>query len=146
MEAAVLVPVLGVVLALMLEPCCALYTRQVMWAAASEGLRVAATAPDGSLEDRVSSYVLRRLRAVPEVSVFHVGGRADWDVSVSREEGGEVRVGVSGHLRPLPLAGVAMGALGEVDGRGLVLRVEVRQDLRQEWIAGDYGSWVGVWS
>lgn len=139
-------PVVGVVLALLLEPCCVLYTRQVMCAAASEGLRVAATAPDDALQDVVGSYVRRRLRAVPELSVFHVGGADDWEVSVSRSSGGEVRVGVVGHVRPLPLVGAAMGALGESDERGLVLRVEQEQDLRQEWVSGGYSSWVGVWS
>lgn len=145
-EAAVLVPVLGVLVALMVEPCCVLYTRTVMHEAAAEAVRVAATAPEDDLEDVVSSYVKRRLTAVPEVPLFHAGGTDDWQVSVTRSEGGAyVEVGVTGHVRPLPIAGVAFSALGDVDEVGVVVEASAREQVRPEWLEGDYESWIKVW-
>ena len=83
-----LLPSVMLLLALLLQPACLLYTRMVMRSAASECARTLATAASGD-EEACKRFVLRRLKAVPEVSVFHVGGESDWDVSLSYAEGGQ---------------------------------------------------------
>lgn len=145
-EAALLMPVLGALIVLMVEPCCVLYTRTVMYEAAGEAVRVAATAPADELDGIVESYARRRLKAVPEVPLFHAGGAGDWQVDVARtDDGGGVEVEISGHVRPLPVAGVLFSALGETDARGVVVKASARQDVRPEWLGGDYETWIGVW-
>ena len=82
-EAAVLVPTVMVVLALLLQPAMLLYTRSVMSGAAAEGARLATTATYDEVASLVDSYVRRRLRAVPDVACFHDGGADAWDVSIA---------------------------------------------------------------
>ena len=143
-EAALLIPTVMVVLALLLQPACLLYTRSVMGAAAAEGVRVMATGVGGP--EACESYVLRRLEAVPSVSIFHSGGMDDWDVSVSGpDENGTACVEVVGHVRPLPLLGAVVSALAASDGEGAVLRVRVEEGVRSSWVGGDYGDWVKIW-
>lgn len=144
MEAALLIPTVMVVLALLLQPACLLYTRSVMGAAAAEGVRVMTTGVGGS--EACESYVLRRLEAVPPVSIFHSGGMGDWAVSVSGpDENGRASVEVVGHVKPLPLFGTVVSALAASDDEGVVLRVRVEESVRSSWVGGDYGDWVGIW-
>lgn len=110
---------------------------------AAEVARLQATSGDAT---DVRAFALRRLRAVPEVSIFHVGGDDDWQVEASGPDAeGLVTVAVVGHARPLPLFGGISSALGEADEAGFVLRVSVRVRVRAEWLEGNYGEWVGLW-
>ena len=139
-EAAMLLPAVMLVLALLVQPACLLYTRSVMSGAATEATRVLATTTD---ESSVRDYVLRRLAAVPEVSVFHVGGQDDWQITLS--SGDEVEVKIAGHVRPLPLMRQIVSALGESDGDGVLLEVDVKADAHASWVKGGYGEWVKAW-
>lgn len=142
-EAAALLPTLMLLFGILLQPACLLYTRAVMRGAAAEVVRVIGTSSSVPDED-CRDFVLRRLKAVPEVPLFHVGGRSDWDVSFERGVG-VVTVSISGHLRPLPLLGITAAALGERDGAGVRLDVQVTERTRPTWLGGDYASWVSVW-
>ena len=142
-EAAVLLPSVMLLFAILLEPACLSYTRTIMRATACETARVAATDYDGDLDD-CKGFALRRLAAVPEVPLFHVGGKADWQVDIERGEH-EVKVAIRGHARPLPLMGVVASALGESDGEGVVPRVEVSEKVRPDWLGGSYESWQQIW-
>lgn len=143
MEAAVLLPTLMLLLALLAQPVCLSYTRAVMRTAAGECARAAATAYADDLE-ACRHYALRRLRAVPNVPLFHVGGEQDWDVRVTRS-GSVVEVSIAGHARPLPLMGTLAALAGAHDGKGVVLRVSLAQDMRPSWLGGDYGAWQTIW-
>jgi len=141
-----MLPALMFVLALMLEPACLLYTTCVMRSAAAEGLRATQTGMDGPGEEACVDYVRRRLAAIPEVAPFHVGGEGDWEVSVSG--GGTsttARVEIAGHARPLPLFAAVTEAFAETDDTGIVLKVEVEQEVRPDWFGGSYDTWTGVW-
>ena len=128
-----MLPMLMLLVALLVQPVCVLYTCMVMRHVAAATARVAATSTGN--ED-VRGYAVRRLGAVPESSVFHVGGGDDWEVSVRRGASGEVCVGIKGHVRPLPLLGVVVGALGRRDGQGILLSVEVTENTRPSWYEG----------
>lgn len=143
-EAAVLLPAVMVVLALLLQPAMLLYTRAIMSGAAAEGARLATTATHDEVTSLVDGYVRRRLRAVPDVSCFHAGGGDAWEVAVM-QDGGRVRVSVVGHAQPLPLVGVMAGLVGQTDGEGVLLLAEVERDMRSEWVGGDYGDWIAAW-
>ena len=143
-EAAVLLPTLMLVIALLVQPVCIIYTRAAMRSAAAEAARAIATDYDGDLSD-CRSYVLRRLEAVPDVPLFHSGGASDWSISLNRGGRG-VNVEVVGHVRPLPLLGVALAAFSESDGKGIVLRESLREEVRPRWIRGTYGDWQRLWA
>lgn len=148
MEAALFVPVLMLLLALLLQPSFLLYTRAVMQQAASEGLRVLATREQGGVatQEACESYVRRRLRAVPYVEAFHVGGDEGWNVTCEGDaSSGSVSVEVQGRLRPLPLVGVLASMLGEADGDLVVVRVRVQARTRPDWLEGSYADWVSMW-
>lgn len=78
-EAVFLLPVLLVVIGLMLEPSILFYNRCVMCNAAAEGCRMLET--NSSDEQSAKAFVARRLRAVPNVDVFHCGG-SKWNVEL----------------------------------------------------------------
>lgn len=139
-EAALLLPSMLVLLALLLEPACLLYTRMVMEHAAAESARLALTA---SAED-AEKFCRRRLKAVPEASLFHVGGEDDWEIECSNENG-KVAVRITGHVRPLPLFNMLAQTVLEHDGAGIVLRVECEVALRPQWLGGDSGAWSRIW-
>ena len=142
-EAAVVLPSLLLVLALLMQPACLSYTRAIMRAAAAECVRAAATAYGGDTS-ACREYALRRLEAVPEVPLFHVGGQGDWDVSIERSDS-HVTVTIIGHARPLPLMGAVASLLSMSDGTGVVLRVALSESTRASWVGGDYGAWQGMW-
>lgn len=143
-EAAALLPVLLSLVAFLVQPTCALYTRAVMSATASELARLAMTSRGTAAEQR--AFALRRLAAVPDVAIFHTGGERGWDVAVEGpDEGGVVTVAIAGSVRPLPLLGALVAPLGVTEGGEVVLRVETTARMRADWIGGDYGEWVEVW-
>ena len=142
-EAAVLLPSVMLVFALLLQPVCLSYTRAVMRGAAGECARAVATAY-GSDTASCRSYALRRLAAVPEVPLFHVGGQGDWDIRIERTDK-RVSVQIRGHARPLPLLGALTALASMRDGQGVVLSVSVDERVRPDWLGGDYDAWQTVW-
>lgn len=142
-EAAVTIPAMMLVLALLLQPVCLSYTRMVMRGAAGECARAAATAYAGDVRG-CKEFALRRLKAVPEIPLFHVGGTGDWSIAVNRSDT-HVEVTIQGHARPLPLMGAVAALMRMSDGTGVVLRVSLSVDTRADWVGGDYGTWQKVW-
>ncbi|MEE0026622.1 MAG: TadE/TadG family type IV pilus assembly protein [Atopobiaceae bacterium] len=142
-EAAAMLPVVMLLLALLVQPVCVLFTQTIMRHAAAECVRVLATSGD---QAAACSYALRRLRAVPDASLFHVGGQKDWRVWAERSRDGKtVRVRISGHVRPLPLFGVVLDLLGPRDRAGTLLETKVEERTRPEWLEGDYDDWATSW-
>jgi hypothetical protein len=142
-EAAIFLPTFLLLLALLLQPACYLYTRCVMQEAAGEGARAALTSSSEDL-DQVEAYVKRRLAAVPNVAVFHAGGADAWDIEVTQEVG-EVTVRIAGTAQPLPLYAPLLALAGMVKNGEVVLEVEVTQELRPSWLEGSYSDWVAMW-
>ena len=142
-EAAAILPAVSLVLALLLQPVCLSYTRAVMHEAAAECARASATAYGGDT-GACSEFALRRLAAVPEVALFHVGGKSDWEVTINRTEK-HSEVLIRGHARPLPLMGAVMALAGQSDGQGILLEARVSEDTRPEWLEGSYADWQSIW-
>lgn len=142
-EAAFLMPTLLLALGMLLQPACLLYTRMVMVQAAAETARVLITAPDG--QDGARTFCLRRLEAVPDIALFHIGGSDGWDISLS-SDAGEAEVSITGRARPLPVFGLLAGIVLEHDGEGIVLNVSHAQRLRPAWLGGGPDDWAGIWN
>lgn len=143
-EAALLVPVVLALVALLAQPACVLYTRSVMASAAGELCRLVVTARCD--EGEVRDYALRRLAAVPDVALFHEGGPSAWDVSVEGpDEKSVVTVAIEGRVRPLPLLGALVAPLGTAEGGRVAVRVEATEEMRAEWVEGGYDDWIEMW-
>lgn len=142
-EAAVLLPSLMLVLALLLEPACLGYSLVVMRAAAAETARAVLTNQASDL-DGCKAFARRRLTAVPNVPLFHLGGEEGWEVGVTGS-GGRVEVELRGHARPLPLLGAVAALAGMSDGQGVALEVKASEELRPSWLGGGYESWQTIW-
>ena len=142
-EAALLLPALLLVLGMLLQPTCLLYSRMVMEQAAAETARLLVTASCG--EDAVHAFCLHRLASIPEASLFHVGGEDDWTIDFA-EEAGRAEVSITGHARPLPVFGFFAGIVLDHDARGVVLSVRYAQRLRPDWLGGDADAWADVWN
>lgn len=141
-EAALLIPALLLTLGLLLEPACLLYTRMVMGQAAAETARLLVTSSDSP--ETLRLFCLRRLAAVPELSLFHVGGSDDWDIEFSNDQG-TVSVSIRGHARPLPLLGLLAGGVLGYDEEGVILSVHYEATLRPSWLGGDVHDWASIW-
>lgn len=120
-EAALLLPVLMVLMALLVQPACLLYTRCVMQSAAAEGCRLVATSTRaaGAAPQAQCAYVLRRLAAVPDAPIFHEGGEAGWEIELSGSTSAHAASArITTTARPLPFVGVLAGMMGQGDGSG----------------------------
>lgn len=140
-EASLLFPVLLMVIALLIEPVCLLYTKTVMDGACAEGLRVATTSSDTEL---IESYIKRRLKAIPEVPLFHRGGDGDWNISIDKKEN-DVSIEITGHVASMPPIGWCLFLVGQTDDQGIVLKSSLSAGTYPDWIEGSYADWIGFW-
>lgn len=114
-----------------------------MNSAAAETARLALTV---NSEQACLAFARARLKAVPEIALFHVGGEGDWTVELAGLGSAQVSVAIQGHARPLPLTLLVLSAFMERDGTGLVLKASAVERLRPDWLEGGYESWIGYWS
>ena len=141
-----LLPAFSLVIALLAQPCCLAYTRSIMFVAAGEGARLCATAAADERDELVESYVRRRLKAVPDVAVFHEGGADGWEVGCEMSDDGTTAVvTIEGHVKPLPFLGIGVYALVPSDGQGAVLEVRVSERVRPQWLEGNLNEWISQW-
>lgn len=116
-----------------------------MESAAAETARLMTTTT--AEDDDLKEFTRRRLAAVPNVSIFHAGGPLSWDIELGRAgAGGVSAVSVSGEVKPLPVIGAFVQAMGGTAEGGYVeLKVDVSYQSRPEWLEGDYDSWIAAW-
>lgn len=154
-EAAILIPILFILLLLLLQPSILLYDRIVMKNAAAEGCRLLATktAVLSAGKDPYEEYILARLSSIPEEDHFHVHkGGCSWEVSLLGDESSSVvSVRISHKVKPLPFIDVVSQGLGITDEAGLYeVAVEAEFVPKNDWVfsneAGNNpGDWVKQW-
>lgn len=146
-EAAYLLPCFLLLVLLALQPVCLLYTRAVMESAAAETARLMITT-EGDDDEACRAFALRRLAAVPDLSIFHAGGPLSWEIECVRAggAGGTVRVTIEGHVRPLPILGAFARGFGATNAQGDVrLQAEASYEARPSWLEGSYETWIAQW-
>lgn len=154
-EAAVVIPVLFLLMLMLLQPGILLYDRVVMGNAAAEGCRLLATATDaaGPMQDACEAFIRHRLAAVPPHDCFHVhDGGCSWDIQMTGgESSDEVSVRIANEVRPLPLFDAGSKLLGLVNERGnLVIEASVTMPVQPGWVASspsgaEPADWIGEW-
>lgn len=150
-EAAFALPILMILVLLLIQPAIVLYDRMVMSSAAAEGCRLYSTA-SSDVVGKCEDYVKRRLSAIPQMDQFHVHSKGcTWNVSFEGGEGSQVsRVLISTEVRPLPLIGSGMRALGLLNRQGnLKIEVKSMQKMQPDWVANsaegtDPANWAGI--
>ena len=117
-----------------------------MESAAAETARLMTTTQVAE-DDDLKEFARRRLSAVPDLDIFHAGGRLAWDIELGRaDQGGVSSVSIAGDVKPLPVLGAFVRAVGTPAPGGKVeLRVDVSYASRPEWLEGDYESWISAW-
>ena len=154
-EAAVVIPVLFLLLLMLLQPGIVLYDRIVMGGAAAEACRLLATKTGaaGSMGDACEAFVRHRLSAIPQHDCFHVhGGSCSWDIDLVGDEGSEsVTVRIGNELRPLPLFDTGARLLGLTNAHGnLEIEETVTMPTQPAWASSVEGglspsTWIGAW-
>ena len=155
-EAALVIPVLFVLMLLLLQPGIVLYDRLVMGNAAAEACRLLATSTDdyGSMSASCEAFVRHRLAAVPQHDCFHVhDGSCSWSIELSgSEKTGSVSVRIGNELKPLPLFDAASRLLGVTNASGnLEIEEVVTMPTQPDWAASSPqglspGDWIGAWT
>lgn len=155
MEAAVVIPIMFLLLLLLLQPGIVMYDRIVMRNAAAEACRLLATSTDayGDMSGSCEAFVRHRLAAIPPHDCFHVhGGGCSWEIEFSgNETSHDVQVSIENELRPLPLLDFGSKLLGLTNGAGnLVIRETVSMQTQPEWVSStEHGlapaTWIGAW-
>lgn len=151
-EAAIVIPVIFLLMLLLLQPGIVLYDRLVMGNAAAEGCRLLATANESS--GAYEAFIRHKLAAVPQHDCFHVHrGSCSWDIDLIGDEAtGEVTVRIANELKPLPLFDMGSRLIGVTNAAGnLVIEESVTMPTQPGWVASspsgvDPSSWVGAWS
>ena len=151
-EAAIVIPVLFVLLLLLLQPGIVLYDRLIMGNAAAEGCRLLATANETS--EAYEAFIRHKLSAVPQHDCFHVHhGSCSWKIEMSgNETSSAVTVRISNELRPLPLFDMGSKLLGMTNGNGnLVIEESVTMPTQPDWAAASPSGtnptdWIGAWT
>ena len=154
-EAAVVIPVLFLLLLMLLQPGIVLYDRIVMGSAAAEACRLLATSTDsqGSMTRSCEAFVRHRLAAIPQHDCFHVhGGNCSWDIQlIGGESSDNVTVRIVNEVRPLPLCDSGAKLMGLTNAAGnLEIEESVTLPTQPSWAASSKlglnpASWIGGW-
>lgn len=151
-EAAVVIPVLFVVMLMMLQPGIVFYDYLIMQSAAAEGARLMATSCAGDGVQSCEDFIRNRLSAIPQQELFHVHKEeCSWVIELSGDESaGSVTVTISNELRPLPFLDVSLSLLGIVNNAGnLEISVTHEEVNQPSWVAGAQAEtprqWVEQW-
>lgn len=153
-EAALVIPIVFILLLLLMQPAIILYDRIVMSGTAAETCRLLATASSayGPTTASCEAFARHRLSAVPQHDCFHMGGSAGWVLEMEGGESSETAtVRISTDLKPLPLIGAGAQALGLTNGSGcFTVTAEAHAATQPAWagssVSGlDPASWPGAW-
>lgn len=128
----------------MAQPICIFYTRTVMNTAASEAARLVLTQSNHVSKDDIDAFILRRLRAIPPLTIFHEGGEEGWEITLGESEK-LIEIAITSKIKPLPLVGIFSAALTGATGGLGTISVHVAEPLRPGWLSGGYEDWVEQW-
>ena len=145
-EAAFLFGIVLFLFVLLVQPICIFYTRATMASAASEGARLISTKYAGESIETYERFVKRRLEAVPDIDIFHKGGKDGWSVSVEGSEEDKVAtVAIDTAIEPLPILGLFAAPFASEDG-AIHVAVKESETIKPEWLKGGYDAWISAWS
>lgn len=152
-EAAVMIPVIFLLLLLLIQPGILLYDKMIMISAASECTRVLSTCSEENKTQICDSFLRRRLSAIPQQDNFHVHS-SDCSYKfdfIGNQSSDTVEVKVRNEVKPIPLIGFLSGILGILNSNdNFELNVSANCKTRPEWcqnspLGSNVERWVGGW-
>lgn len=153
-EAAIMIPLLFLLLLMLLQPSILLYNRVIMQNAAAEGVRLLSTRVDSGTysAEKYEGYIKRRLASIPPIDIFHAHtGARTWDiVLVGNDNSSKVQVKITNKVRPLPLLDLGASLFGITDSNGYITQtVEVSAPTQPDWVwsnnSGSPAEWASRW-
>lgn len=107
-EAAVLMPVMLVLILLLVQPAIVLYDLIIMKSAAAEACRLIATT-----NSDVDEFIRRRLSAIPQTEVFHMhDAGCSYEIEWSGANSSETSVTIKNRVKALPLIDMTANVFG----------------------------------
>lgn len=149
-EAAVVIPILFLLILILLQPGIVLYDLLVMKNAVAEGCRLMATTDEVDVR-QCEEFIAHRLSAIPQHDLFHAHGSSCYAIQIDGgADKGYVEIWVDNELKPLPLVGAALDALGVTNGRGNIMITEgMAAAVQPSWVTrgplGGPADWVEDW-
>lgn len=146
LEAAYLLPVLMLLFGMLLQPVCIAYTRQIMQHVAQEAAHVVAIQDSTMSPSDIEKFIRSHLEAVPKISLFRASEK-DWQIHITQKDGvAPAKVEIKAFVRPVPFLGVFAGFAGKKEGENICLEVRANEQLRADWVQGNYGEWMKIWN
>ena len=148
-EAAIMIPVIFLLMLLLIQPGILLYDWIVMNEACAETCRAVSTINENDKQSMCESYVRRRLAAIPEQDHFHVHSTGcTYDIQMSGNNStSSVTVEIKIEVKPLPLIGFLSQILGILnENQNFEVKASSTQQCRPSWIREQNAEkWVGSW-
>ena len=152
-EAAIMIPVIFLLLLLLIQPGIFLYDLCVMNQAASETCRVLLTASDAEKSKICEPFARRRLSSIPQQDNFHMhSDGCSYEINFEGSESSEeVCVYIKNQFKPLPLIGFLSNIFGLLNSDNCFqIEVKASQLAHPSWTNNspqgiDPNDWVGKW-
>lgn len=152
-EAALIIPIIFILMLLLIQPGIILYDLCIMNSAASETCRVLSTSDDENISKICEPFIRRRLSGIPQQDNFHVhSDGCSYEFEFNGNQNSElVSVQIKNEVKPLPLIGFLSNIFGILNANNCFEIIATsEQKLKPSWtINSPYGNnpekWVGGW-
>lgn len=152
-EAAIMIPVIFLLILLLIQPGIILYDLTVMNSAAAETCRVLSTSNDENISKICEPFARKRLSAIPQQENFHLHNNGcSYEFNFDGNQNSEVvSVSIKNQLQPLPLIAFLSDVMGLLNSNGCFeIEAQSQQTVRPSWVknssaGGNPDYWVGAW-
>lgn len=136
-EAAIMIPVIFIILLLLIEPGILFYDYCVMNSAAAETCRVLSTQDNNNKQKVCEAFARRRLSAIPQQDNFHLHSTGcSYQIQLEgSQDSNEVSVKIINEVKPLPLIGFLSDVLGILNAnKCFEINANCTQKQRPDWV------------
>lgn len=152
-EAAIMIPVIFLILLLLIQPAILLYDLCVMNSASAETCRVLGTCNEVEKQKVCEPFAKRRLGAIPQQDNFHLHSTGcSYEVFLEgSQETPQVKVSIKNQIKPLPIIGFLSQIFGLLNSNGCFeITAQVEEQSKPAWAQQSYkdtsvDKWVGRW-
>lgn len=152
-EAAIMIPVIFLIILILIQPCLVLFDLIIMNSAAIETCRVLSTAASVDKNSLCEQYARRRLSAIPQQENFHYhkDGCSYQFEFVGDQNSSFVSVEITNEIKPLPLINIFVDAFGMLNAnKCLAIKSKQELSLKPSWVFKNpdnenVDKWIGKW-
>lgn len=152
-EAAIMIPIIFLILLLLIEPSILLYDFCIMNSSASETCRILSTCNELDKVNVCETYAKKRLSAIPQQDNFHLhSSGCSYEITlIGNENSEECEVKIKNEIVPLPLIGFLSDIVGILNNnKNFELIASANYKSRPSWVKNNLKdltteNWVGKW-